>query len=325
MRKNTLLIGLLSLCAFNMHAQELSGLVAKYSFNNGDANDEVGTVHGTVNNATLTADRFGNPNKAFAFNSDDSAQIIIPNAPSNTYTNSDPFAIAYWVKFDASNQTNTPIVAKALINGSWNGYSFYANNTDGGYCNGQGKLFFYTAAAGMEDACADNLAANNFTDWQFIVGNFGGTTTATSLFVNGNAQADIGSISGTLETNSDLFLGGYNPNPYTNYLTGSIDDVRIFNRTLSPQEITQLYNEANPTLGLSTISNSFIEIAPNPASDVITISSLHNTNVIISNLLGEQLQTVEIVGKTSIDIASFAAGIYLVSSPSGETIRFIKH
>ena len=45
-----------------------NGLVAYYPFN-GSANDESGNgYNGTVNGATLTTDRFGNSNKAYAFN-----------------------------------------------------------------------------------------------------------------------------------------------------------------------------------------------------------------------------------------------------------------
>jgi len=44
-----------------------NGLVAYYPFN-GNANDAVGTNNGTVQGATLTTDRFGNPNSAYSFN-----------------------------------------------------------------------------------------------------------------------------------------------------------------------------------------------------------------------------------------------------------------
>jgi len=46
---------------------DLISLVAYYPFN-GNANDESGNgYHGTVNGATLVADRFGNPNSAYSF------------------------------------------------------------------------------------------------------------------------------------------------------------------------------------------------------------------------------------------------------------------
>ena len=47
-----------------------SGLVAYYPFN-GNTNDESGNDnHGTNNGATLTADRFGNADKAMSFDAD---------------------------------------------------------------------------------------------------------------------------------------------------------------------------------------------------------------------------------------------------------------
>jgi hypothetical protein len=49
------------------HAGLSDGLVAYYPFN-GNANDESGNGNnGTVNGATLTMDRFGNPNSAYNF------------------------------------------------------------------------------------------------------------------------------------------------------------------------------------------------------------------------------------------------------------------
>jgi len=43
------------------------GLVAYYPFNGNDlANDIIGGNNGIVNGATLTSDRFGNPNSAYS-------------------------------------------------------------------------------------------------------------------------------------------------------------------------------------------------------------------------------------------------------------------
>ena len=39
-----------------LNAQVTSGLVAKYSFNNGNANDEIGANNGVVSGASLTTD-----------------------------------------------------------------------------------------------------------------------------------------------------------------------------------------------------------------------------------------------------------------------------
>ena len=65
-----------------MAGAQISGSVttsALYLFT-GNADDATGTNHGAVNGATLTEDRFGNPNSAYAFanNADVSFTIHTP-------------------------------------------------------------------------------------------------------------------------------------------------------------------------------------------------------------------------------------------------------
>ena len=76
------------------HSQVTSNLVAKYSFNNGNANDEVGTNHGAVNGTTLTADRFGNAGKAFFF---DGVNDLIDFGNSSTFQMFFMFCINFFI------------------------------------------------------------------------------------------------------------------------------------------------------------------------------------------------------------------------------------
>ena len=59
--------GILLFCA-QVHAVSIvtDGLVAGYEFN-GNANDVKGNANGIVHGATLTTDRFGRANSAYAF------------------------------------------------------------------------------------------------------------------------------------------------------------------------------------------------------------------------------------------------------------------
>jgi len=71
-----------------------TGLVAYYPFN-GNANDASGNGNnGIVNGATLTADRFGNPNSAYSFNGA-SDYIRVPNSNSLQLTND--FTLSAWI------------------------------------------------------------------------------------------------------------------------------------------------------------------------------------------------------------------------------------
>ncbi|MEL0279727.1 MAG: LamG-like jellyroll fold domain-containing protein, partial [Deltaproteobacteria bacterium] len=71
-----------------------SSLLAHYKFN-GNANDSSGNnLDGVVHNATLTADRFNNSDKAYSF--DGSSYIEIPDDP--ILTNTASLSISAWFK-----------------------------------------------------------------------------------------------------------------------------------------------------------------------------------------------------------------------------------
>src|SRR5688572_17545640 len=55
------------LTALSFKSQVSAGLVAKYSFNNGNAQDEIGNCHAKVIGASLAEDRFGNERSAYYF------------------------------------------------------------------------------------------------------------------------------------------------------------------------------------------------------------------------------------------------------------------
>lgn len=76
------------------------GLVAQYNFT-GNAKDSSGNAYdGTVNNATLTTDRFGNANAAYSFNGTNTS-IDIPI----TGLKNDNFSYSLWVN---ANSIPTP-------------------------------------------------------------------------------------------------------------------------------------------------------------------------------------------------------------------------
>jgi hypothetical protein len=113
-----------------------NGLVGWWPFN-GNANDESGNGNnGTVNGATLTADRFGVANKAYSFGSNFDEIIL-----NNFYlSNSLKFSFAGWYRknsssinqegsiFSLSNPCDGPGGLRATIGG---------NNTAGSGANGK--------------------------------------------------------------------------------------------------------------------------------------------------------------------------------------------
>ena len=86
-------------------AQLTNGLVAYYPFD-GNANDAVGNIDGTVSDATLTTDRFGNDSSAYQFTTSGNKSVIDLGNSFNGITsgNNKQFSISIWFKRSTLNK-----------------------------------------------------------------------------------------------------------------------------------------------------------------------------------------------------------------------------
>ena len=208
-----------------------NGLVAYYPFN-GNAKDESGNGNdGVVNGAALTKDRFGIDNSSYNF---DGVNDYIEVANSNSL-NPDYISISVWVNPKVNN-TTSPVVMKYRSTPTEASYWFYL------YTNGvKGPRFRVEASNGIGDAGITELIETN--KWTHIVGTYGGNEAI--LYINGNL-VKTNFAGGTLKSNTlPLRIGGSTEN-IMSYFNGKIDEVRIYNRKLTADEIELLYNDAPP-------------------------------------------------------------------------------
>ncbi len=138
------LVLLLSINSIFSQVNLKNGLVACYPFN-ANAKDESGNGNnGTVNGATLTADRFGKANSAYSFNG--SSQFI-EVSPAQFQNNNYSFSI--WANADITPLTNTYFYPFS-VGGSGGDQSIDLSNsangasgwTFGGYSLGGGRVPF---------------------------------------------------------------------------------------------------------------------------------------------------------------------------------------
>lgn len=216
------------------------GLVAYYSFD-GNANDQSGNGHdGTVYGATPTTDRFGAPNSAYSFDGlDDYISVDYAAAfqlPAIT--------LSAWVRpaVDLSAGTSHAVVVGRGedITTDQAAFNLMVGHTASPWANGTSA--FYESAGGAEQFFDTNVypAAGS---WTHLV---------ASRAADGelNIYSDGALIGHWLSTpdpasNSfqDLLIGAfwYVPTPatavITNFFTGAIDDVAIYNRALTPAQI----------------------------------------------------------------------------------------
>jgi hypothetical protein len=219
-----------------------SGPVAHYPFS-GNATDISGNNNnGTVYNATLTTDRFGNPNSAYNFNGTN-AYIHVPNSTSLQLNNSiSTVAYVYVNAFYPGACHGNSILAKGMSHVSPNFFSL--SYTDHYYTNGQNCNIAVPDAAhhnfhGVDDwPFADSVSYIVPGKWYCVIQTNDGVT--AKLYVNGTLQGSGLKANRTFNNSNPLLIGRYENSSTPYWLNGVIDDILIYKRALTLAEIDSL-------------------------------------------------------------------------------------
>ncbi len=214
-----------------------NGLVAYYPFN-GNANDEsTNDNHGQVNGANLTTDRFGNANKSYSFSTNQ--DITIPNSiAKNTFH----LTISLWYSVDSISTGSAGSIFSKYASGVYNGFLIHLLEDYGSL----GPAIVPWYIKDMNNRLLGDygeptfLQPNvNFKTWYHFV--FTVNQTEGRIYVNGNL-IDTHPWTGIAGASNNDYLwkiGGF----YSHgWFHGKVDDIGIWNRALTPEEITYLYN-----------------------------------------------------------------------------------
>ncbi len=209
----------------NVTAQSFitNGLVAYYPFN-GNANDASGNSNNaTTVQATLTTDRFNNPNQAYNFDGV-SSYIGFTNVPT---TQVDNWTMTAWVKPASLNQEGSVVELGYDDGYAANGYSFdvMGNATVGN------QLYAVFGNVGVLPGGFTFTSTNQW--YQIAMLRNSGVTT---YYVNGVATSN--STAATPYTPTSFRIGSATG---VRFFNGAIDDVRIYNRALASNEVATLY------------------------------------------------------------------------------------
>lgn len=255
-----------------------NGLVAYYPFN-GNALDSSGHNNNpSFNNATLTTDRFGNANSAYSFNGS-SSYMQIPASP--TLDTGSALTVSYWVKpnaFYMGQCTENYVLSKGLESG--NDYELSFGNQAYGAANGINfcSTATDTSHEGFYGIGVDGLLPTIHTgQWYHVL--FTNNGKVSNMYVNGTLVASNAAT--VTFNNNDIYLGRYTSIASTPYwLNGVLDDIRIYNRALSSNEVTALYTAPNPAKPL-TLKDGLV--AYYPFSGNALDSSGNNNNPSFNN------------------------------------------
>ncbi|MBP6455898.1 MAG: LamG domain-containing protein [Chitinophagaceae bacterium] len=219
-------------------------VLAFYPFSKGTINDISGNNHHLINTTTAkpTSDRNLNDSCAYEFDNLPTSSEYITTSATNFLNSLSEFSVSFW--YQPKDTSRNGIEFESLINRGM-----------GGSCPnriGQWSIALYDcrkAVFGRTNSVWDKDITNfncqqeviTRTDiWHHLVATYNQNGIEMKIYRNGILQefssgnANCGSGNPSYQDIGDLFLG-------KDY-TGKIDDVIIFNKTLTQQEVNILFN-----------------------------------------------------------------------------------
>jgi hypothetical protein len=295
------------------NAQVLSGLVSKYSFNSGTANDEIASNHlSAQNGAAFGIDRFGNVNKsAFLDGIDDYFKTTNP-----FFLQGNPFTISIWYKSNDGAQYRQTFFNTFPHEQISVGYNWHNNGSyDIAINDGITWNICSNTAVGLDTFFVNSSVV--VTNWNHFVMSYDGVTWKSyinNVIVN---SCNTGTPSSVM---SDLYFGAISNGPQS-YFNGNLDDIRIYNRAITFSEVTTLYNEPDPmTVGVNenNLDRSNVSVFPNPNNGAFTIKSAKNELITITNELGQVIKSIDLNKQNdfSFEIINLKPGIYFLIGES---------
>jgi hypothetical protein len=223
-----------------------NGLVGWWPFT-GNANDESGNGHnGNVIGASLSTDRFNAPSSCYEFlgqtqpGSNNTSVLIdnVINIPNYSVTFTNQITISVWANIYTT--SNSEFLQRRT-----------SNNIDYavGASSGVAGLSF-----GSVGTCS-NPNSIVYNSWHQIVYSYDGNM--LSIYTDGvlgGQQSGSGLLSNntsTMNFGKYIYYGGLTHHFFYN---GKLDDIGIWNRALSQQEITALYNSQSCNSTSNTIT-----------------------------------------------------------------------
>lgn len=222
-----------------------------------------------VNNATVSGTTWttiGAIDGALNFNN--IGNYVFKSNPSSVLKPSGQVAVSAWVKATTTDADGSDIVSMG---------DSYVLRMDK---NGNVRFFYHNGTTWVGANSSGVNILNN--QWHLVIGQK--TSSSVEIYVDGVLKGSISST-GTISYNwtnvignagTNLRIGRHGHDHLPGYLDdkfyfkGSMDDVRIYNRTLTPQEILNLYNSAAPSSSSSATNlesprNLGVEVVCNPS------------------------------------------------------------
>lgn len=289
-----------------------NGLVGWWPFT-GNANDMSGNGNnGVVNGALLSTDRFGDNNRAFNF--DGVLNNISLPIQQNGITS---YTVSAWFKTSIGG----PILSGR---GSSNqvGLTLLIMNIELGEGENVGKAYFIADGPFIQVGKKTNSTYLD-NQWHHFVGVYNGAvgtiiSSQFSIYIDNILVGQVGQINQPITTpiapinnGTNLLIGSHQLWQNGGRFNGILDDIGIWNRALSQEEIANLYNVS---LSTEDFAINSIDFYPNPTTSILNFkSSIQVEKILIHNMLGQLVLDEKVNAmEGAINTEKLAQGTYIV-------------
>ena len=195
-------------------------VVAYWKFDEGSENiayDSSGNGnHGTIYGATWTEGKIGGALYFGGYN-----YVLVPNSPSLEIT--DELTLEAWIKVLYS-ADSTILTKRYRFSEVGYGLHFW----------GPERMVSFNVGASMYEGLETREISLELDKWYHIAGTYIKSTGEWKIYVNGVLENSLTRPGELAADNAPIYIGSHD---HTSFFRGVIDEIRIYNRALSPDEI----------------------------------------------------------------------------------------
>jgi len=220
------------------------GMVSYWTFDDADLSgsdplDTVGDNDGTNVGGVTTGQTGENSVVGQAFSFDGNNDYInVSDSESLDIERTNELTIGFWVKLNSANTQQT-FLRKSPEGGDWEGYGIQLNGSTS--LNPR----FLLRNSQSNQLIVDANVGLTVGQWTYVAITYDGSSSASgvNIYINGGSVSTTtpyDTLSASILNNEALTIGSIGSGSW--FFNGLIDEVAIFNRSLSAEEISALYD-----------------------------------------------------------------------------------
>ncbi|MFQ6029903.1 MAG: tandem-95 repeat protein, partial [Dehalococcoidia bacterium] len=221
------------------------GLVGHWTLDDGagpTANDSSGLGHhGTLVNSPLWTT--GQVDGALQYDRALQQSLLVNHSPMLNF-GGNSFSMSLWVRYTDSEDTDLVRKGSTATASDWYKMEIL---------EGQ-RLGFNLNTSNVSAATALSPLAYNDGAWHHVAGVRDFSQGLMLLYIDGQLVQTRNNPAGTINSTANLTIGSKDT-VNDDFLNGYLDDVRLYNRAISPQEVTELFNMSSSSSNTSPVAD----------------------------------------------------------------------